>query len=136
MKFKVGQKVRVVSHPLGSCGKHCFEFVSGMNGYKGKTFTVRDSNESTPEAYLLEDIDRFIFSPCMLEKANNRGKNKRDSHGRFISNTKSNYYDDKFMRLTEKYAKKLDADRKTSVWNLQPTHITVNGINYIREDLI
>ncbi len=118
MKYKIGQKVRVVNHPLGLCGKHCFEFTKGMLHLKGKEFKIRDSNGYEPYAYLLDEVDSYVFSPCMLESTNNRGKNPRGPDGRY-------------MPIESVDMKEVDR----MVWGFKlPKSLTINGVKYVQDE--
>lgn len=119
MKFKVGDRVRVIEHPVGMCGFRCLYMNQEMKKLVGKEFTIEKAYPDI--SYDLKHNKHFAFSDCMLEKvSNNRGKNPRGPDGRY-------------MPLGSIDIKEVDR----MVWGFKlPKSLTINGVKYVQEDYV
>lgn len=126
MKFKVGDRVRVIDHQLGLCGFRCVYMIKEMKRLVGKEFTIEKVYPDI--SYDLKHIKHFTFSDCMLEKvSNNRGKNPRGPDGRYLPK------DILDKRLSQLGVDMKEVDRM--VWGFKlPKSLTINGVKYVQEE--
>lgn len=83
MKYKAGDKVKIISHELGVCSVLCSEMVGDMLRYVGKKTTVM---RVIGRKYSLSiDDGEWTWSNCMLEPVTKRrNKQPRNKLGQFV----------------------------------------------------
>ena len=65
-KYKKGDRVKVINHKYGECGKNCLYFMGSMREFINKTVTIKKvSSDGT--YYIIEgDLHNWSFTDCML----------------------------------------------------------------------
>ncbi len=108
MKFKIGDRVKLMKSELG--------IDKSFIGSIGQIVAISPYQVNTKNTVYFPHSNDYIFlSDDVLEKvSNNRGKNPRDAHGRFVSK------------------RQIDFDK--IFWSVDlPDTMTINGVKYVKE---